>query len=681
MLAGTLLIAASLSTPPALVGAPAREHQSQTDRSDARPLSLLDVPYISQSELLCGGAAAAMVLRYWGERGIAAEDFASLVDRSAGGIRTDDLVIALRARGATALAADATAALARAEVDSGRPAIALIEDRPGALHYVVIVGWHQRAVVFHDPARTPFIVMPPEEFERRWKASGNWMVAIAPRIGGAIGGRDVLTPSETHVLKEAEHAASASVTCDALINRGVRRAQEKDLAAAERLLADAVYQCGGAAPLRELAGVRLLQRRWSEVRDLAGRAVSVDPGDLHAWRLLATGRYVGGDLEGALDAWNHVDEPIVDLISVSGLQRTTHRSIERAVGIDAGQVLSGRDFDRARRRLDELPAALSTRLEYVAGGGGRIEVRAHVAERTVVPQGRLTWAFIAARTAASREIALGINSLSHAGERIDARWRFWPARRGYGLALHLTAGSRGLLTLEGFSDQQAFSSGDLPAAERTGARAHLADWASGALRWHVRGGLDRWSGDGTFGVVGGGARAERGNATLSADADVSLGTFRFGTGTFRARWTSSREPRGTRLILSSGLEILSAAAPLAIWAAGDTGQARTALLRAHPVLDRGRLDLQRLGRGLAHAGAEVQQWRSGPGPLAVALAGFLDTARTSRRLEPGSRNDADVGLGLRVAVPGQRGLFRADIAHGLRDGRNAVSFAWEPWPR
>ena len=66
------------------------------------PLALLDVPFISQSELLCGGAAAAMVLRYWGERGISAETFSHLVDRSAAGIRTDVLVDELRRRGWTA---------------------------------------------------------------------------------------------------------------------------------------------------------------------------------------------------------------------------------------------------------------------------------------------------------------------------------------------------------------------------------------------------------------------------------------------------------------------------------------------------------------------------------------------------------------------------------------------------
>jgi hypothetical protein len=45
---------------------------------------VLDVPFIAQSESLCGGAAAAMVLRYWGERGLTAESFSHLVDASAG---------------------------------------------------------------------------------------------------------------------------------------------------------------------------------------------------------------------------------------------------------------------------------------------------------------------------------------------------------------------------------------------------------------------------------------------------------------------------------------------------------------------------------------------------------------------------------------------------------------------
>src|SRR5438270_9282685 len=63
----------------------------------------IDVPFVPQGEDLCGGAAAAMVLRYWGARGVYAEAFSPLVDRSAGGIRTASLVSDLRGRGWTAV--------------------------------------------------------------------------------------------------------------------------------------------------------------------------------------------------------------------------------------------------------------------------------------------------------------------------------------------------------------------------------------------------------------------------------------------------------------------------------------------------------------------------------------------------------------------------------------------------
>lgn len=647
-LAGTLLLAASL-------------HQ---------PLSLLDVPFISQSEALCGGAAVSMVLRYWGETGVQAEDFASLVDETAGGIRTGDLVAAVQARGSTALAATGTPALVQGELASGRPVITLIEDRPGVLHYVVIVGWHERAVVFHDPARTPFVVLRPEEFERRWRASRSWMVAIAP------GARTRASSSAGFPATLESPRIPAS--CDELVAEGVTLAQRNDLASAERMLADAAYQCAGPAPLRELAGVRLLQRRWSEVRDLAARAVTLDPADTHAWKLLATSRYISGDRAGALDAWNHAREPIVDLVSASGLQRTTHRTVERVLGLRVGDVLTGRDFARAERRLEELPAAFATRLEYVTRGGGRAEVRAHIAEHTVAPSGRLTWAAIAARTAISREVSIGFHSLSQRGERLEARWRFWPNRPAYGISLSAPIGSVGLMTLAATAEEQPFTAPDVPAADRAGARAQLANWATGSLRWELRVGVDRWRSHGTYGVTGANARVDYRGATVTLGGDLWLGDTRFGIADLMAHWSSSREPRGTVLSARGGYQAIGGDAPLDLWAAADTGHARAPLLRAHPVLDEGRLDLQRLGRRLGHAGVEVQRWRQGPGPISLGIAGFLDTARTSRRLADEVALDADLGIGLRVAVPRQRGVFRVDIAHGLRDGRNAFSVVWQP---
>ena len=39
-----------------------------TRAQSIQPLTVLEVPFLAQSELLCGGAAAAMVLRYWGSQ-------------------------------------------------------------------------------------------------------------------------------------------------------------------------------------------------------------------------------------------------------------------------------------------------------------------------------------------------------------------------------------------------------------------------------------------------------------------------------------------------------------------------------------------------------------------------------------------------------------------------------------
>ena len=55
-----------------------------------------DVPFVAQGPLLCGGAAAAMVERFWGARGVYGEDYQDLVREAEGGIRTSELTMASR---------------------------------------------------------------------------------------------------------------------------------------------------------------------------------------------------------------------------------------------------------------------------------------------------------------------------------------------------------------------------------------------------------------------------------------------------------------------------------------------------------------------------------------------------------------------------------------------------------
>jgi hypothetical protein len=53
---------------------------------------VLDVPYLTQKDNLCGGAAVAMVFRYWGHRDLAASDFKSLAGATCESIPAGALV-------------------------------------------------------------------------------------------------------------------------------------------------------------------------------------------------------------------------------------------------------------------------------------------------------------------------------------------------------------------------------------------------------------------------------------------------------------------------------------------------------------------------------------------------------------------------------------------------------------
>ena len=122
-----------------------------------------------------------MVMRYWGTSAVYAETFADLVDADAKGIRGRELIRALEGRGYAAVAIEGDASRVQGLLAKRRPVIALIEDRPGRFHYVVIVGWRGNRVIVHDPARSPFRVLEAEAFTRAWSASRFWTLVAEPR--------------------------------------------------------------------------------------------------------------------------------------------------------------------------------------------------------------------------------------------------------------------------------------------------------------------------------------------------------------------------------------------------------------------------------------------------------------------------------------------------------------------
>ena len=75
--------------------------------------------------------------------------------------------------------------------------------------------------------------------------------------------------------------------------------------------------------------------------------------------------------------------------------------------------------------------------------------------------------------------------------------------------------------------------------------------------------------------------------------------------------------------------------------------------------------------------AEAQRWFATRWPARFGVAAFADVAQAARSA-PGVAPPVqfDVGAGARVRAPGLHQVLRIDLAHGLRDGANALSVGW-----
>ncbi|HXG55217.1 MAG TPA: cysteine peptidase family C39 domain-containing protein [Vicinamibacterales bacterium] len=645
---------------------------SQVAQAPPAPaVSFLDVPFLPQTEALCGGAAAAMVMRYWGATGIQAETFSSLVDAAAGGIHGADLLRDLRTRGWDARSFAGDASLVGARLRDRQPVVALIEDRPGALHYVVVVAWHNGRVVLHDPARAPFRVLDEMAFDRAWQKTGRWTMLVLPGTAPGISA----APGST---VESSTPPSA---CEGLVAEAVRAVGSGDQPGALKMLEAAGTLCpDDPAPPRELAGVFALRGEWSEASRYSRIALKRHPGDEHAWRILATSSFVQGDTPSALMAWNHVGEPLIDIVNVRGLERTRYVAAQSSMRLQPGQVLSTRDFVAAGRRLSELPAAQGSRVLYRPLENGRAAVDAVVIERSRYPFSPAGIAAISVRALGGREMSASVANPTGGGDLVSASWRFWKHRPRVAASYAAPAPFGGILRADVSRDEQAYAVGtESPTREvRRGGGITLTDWSATGFRWSLGVGVDSWTERGRALTMTGSIdqRMLQDRVSLQGSASALAGGFGSWVLATSASARSSTPHEGTVWLASTGAEFTATNAPLALWPGAGTGDARAPLLRAHPLLDHGILKGDVFGRRLYYASAEARRWRPPlKRVLRLAPAAFIDAARADRRLREGRAWHVDAGVGLRVAVPGN-GIARLDIAKGLRDGATVFSVGW-----
>ena len=657
-----------------LGSAPALAQSPHPDAIPAAPF--LEVPYLAQSVLLCGGAALAMVERWWGRRGVFAQDFASLVRPEQGGILTTELDSAARARGWDTRVHRGTPELVRQHLDAGEPVVALIQVSPNRYHYVVVIGWREGKVTFHDPASAPFITMEEARFLTRWTGADRWAMVVRP----------LATPPPKVAAGITEQAPIDSLPCRPWLDRAVDAAQERRLTEAVQLLEEAGRSCPGE-PLvvREMAGVRFKQGMHSAAIRLAEEYLATTPQDEAGWQLLAASRYLAGDSQGALAAWNELGRPTVDLLRVDGSRKIRYREIAEAASLAPGTLLTPSRLALSQRRVSSVPALRRGVVDYQPVPGGIAEVRVAIVERPVVdPVWRLLVAG-AIGAVAQREMGLEVASPTGAGELWTGSWRWASIRPRAALRVDLPGQLLfpGVIGVE--STWEQFSTAGVEETRRAGF-VGFDGWLTAGIR--PSGGLrvERWSGQRDYVAVSVGAelraRGDRLALTATTERALALSAHRsFTRGSARAIWATGTGLRRAAWSTRVGIDWASRNAPRGTWPVAGGGVSWAVPLRAHS-LEGGSLVA---GRGILHAGLAGDHPIGRVGPLAVAAGGFLDAARVVPSGE-GSPNSwlLDGGVGLRIGIAdGQSGVIRLDLATGLTEGRRSALTIGihQRWPR
>jgi ABC-type bacteriocin/lantibiotic exporter with double-glycine peptidase domain len=149
----------------------------------------LDVPFVSQAKNGCGAASIAMIMQYWqrqqghGASADAEQIQQMLYSSKVHGIYASDVKHYFDEHGFRTFAFRGQWSDLKENLEKGRPLIvALKPPRQAELHYVVVAGLDgtRGVVLTNDPAERKLLKRERFDFEKEWKATGNWTLLAVP---------------------------------------------------------------------------------------------------------------------------------------------------------------------------------------------------------------------------------------------------------------------------------------------------------------------------------------------------------------------------------------------------------------------------------------------------------------------------------------------------------------------
>ena len=152
----------------------------------------LDVPFVRQEKNGCGAASIAMLMEYWQRQPgqtlpslpKPGEIFSDLYSKEARGIYAAEIASYFQQHGFRTFAFAGESSDLEHHLEKGRPLIVALEPKPGArLHYVVVAGLNSsdNIVLLNDPAERKLLKRARSEFDKEWKAAGNWTLLAVPQ--------------------------------------------------------------------------------------------------------------------------------------------------------------------------------------------------------------------------------------------------------------------------------------------------------------------------------------------------------------------------------------------------------------------------------------------------------------------------------------------------------------------
>jgi ABC-type bacteriocin/lantibiotic exporter with double-glycine peptidase domain len=148
----------------------------------------LDVPFVKQVENGCGAAVLSMTMQYWARQGAPVDPASAdagriqseLYSAELHGILASALGLYLEEHGFQALVFRGRWDDLGVHLAKGRPLIVAMRSG-GESHYAVVAGVGDGTVELNDPADRKLRKIGRAEFEKKWRAAGNWTLLAVPR--------------------------------------------------------------------------------------------------------------------------------------------------------------------------------------------------------------------------------------------------------------------------------------------------------------------------------------------------------------------------------------------------------------------------------------------------------------------------------------------------------------------